>query len=77
MSRFCILNEYNKGGNFGELALKAGTKKRHASINAARSSYFAIIDNETYENYIKKFDKRQGEKMVNFYKQIPFMSCLS
>ena len=50
---------------------------RAASINAARTTYFATIHKDDYVAYVKRFEKKQKEQMVDFFKQIPFLKSLS
>ena len=76
MERYRVVKEYYKGDYFGELALLY-SQNRAASINAARTSFFVTIHKDDYEAYVKRFEKREKDNMVDFFKQVHFMSNLS
>lgn len=59
------------GGFFGEQAL-LNNKPRAATIQCLTPCFFAIMDKHDYEKSFGKIQRLQQQRMISFYKSIPF-----
>ncbi|CAI2387493.1 unnamed protein product [Moneuplotes crassus] len=63
------------GSSFGELALlNSGDGKRKARIVCKEDCKFATVNKENYQKVLAKIQQQHKENMINFLKQIPFIS---
>ena len=70
------MHTYVKGEYFGELSLLYDNP-RALSIAAARKSIFLTISKKDYNHYLKRFEKKQKEQIVEFFKNVNFLKGLS
>lgn len=50
---------------------------RAASIVATTNCYFLTIHKEDYQAYIKRFEKKQKDQVIDFFKNVSFLKGLS
>ena len=61
------------GQSFGELAI-ISSKPRAATIRAQTEVQLAIIGKKDYTKTLERFEKRDTEAKIQFFRQIPFLS---
>ena len=76
MRKFKKVKEYQAGDYFGELSLLYN-QPRAASIAATRNCFFLKIHKDDYDYHLKRYEKKQKESVVEFFKNISFMRGLS
>jgi hypothetical protein len=64
-----------QGKGFGELALKREKlDRRAATIQCLTDCHLAAISKESYQRVVQKIDQRKMRKLIDFFKNIPFLS---
>ena len=76
LKKFNKVKEYVAGDYFGELSM-IYNQPRAASIAATKNSFFLTIHKDDYESHLKRHEKRQKEQVVEFFKNVSFLSELS
>jgi len=76
LPKYFMVKEYRAGDFFGELALLFD-QRRAASIAVTRTTFFLTIHKEDYQNHIKRFEKKQKEQIIEFFKNVHFLRGLS
>jgi len=64
-----------EGKGFGELSLKRDRlDKRAATIQCLQECHLAVISKDSYQKVVQKIDQRKMRKLIDFFKNIPFLS---
>lgn len=60
------------GGHFGEFAL-IDDSKRQASVICIKDTHLLTISKFDYKELMEKAEKRQQEKLLDFWRSIPYL----
>lgn len=70
------MNIFHVGDSFGELALLYDVP-RALSIAATKNSVFLTIKKDDFNHLLKRFEKKQKDQIVEFFKNVNFLQGLS
>ena len=76
IKKFTILQTYEAGESFGELSLLYGVP-RALSIAATRNCVFMTIHKDDFNHFLKRFEKKKKDQIVDFFKNVTFLQGLS
>ena len=76
IKKFTNMSTYVAGESFGELALLYD-EPRALSIAATKNTVFLTIHKDDFNHFLKRFEKKQKDQVVDFFKNVKFLQGLS